>query len=248
MEAVRAAGATLAGGSRLRRGAAAGAGAERARPDAHLGMDVSTVALARARRHLHWRHAARRRRARIEIAQGSLLYRDKRLAGFDAAALVEVDRASGSAAAGRDGARGLRACPPAPRDRDDAEPRVQRPLGGAGHGDACATAITASSGRAPSARPGPSASPRAYGYAMAWQEIGPADEALGAPSQMVIFDRQDGDAEMHAQRHETTENGKEATSSERGGRMSEASDDARRRGDARRASRHRDPGAVPGRR
>src|SRR5258708_33111263 len=31
-----------------------------------------------------------RQRKRIELIQGSLLYRDKRLSGFDAAALVEV--------------------------------------------------------------------------------------------------------------------------------------------------------------
>ena len=31
----------------------------------------------------------------------------------------------------------------------------------------------------------------AYGYSFEWREIGPADETLGAPSQMVIFDRQD---------------------------------------------------------
>ena len=55
-----------------------------------LGMDVSSVALARARRRLHLDTLPPAQRQRIEVAQGSLLYRDQRLAGFDAASLVEV--------------------------------------------------------------------------------------------------------------------------------------------------------------
>jgi hypothetical protein len=31
-----------------------------------------------------------------------------------------------------------------------------------------------------------------HGYTMAWQDVGPVEEALGAPSQMVIFDRVEG--------------------------------------------------------
>ena len=55
-----------------------------------LGLDVSHQALARAAQRLHLAELAPRQRARIELVQGSLLYRDSRLAGFDAAALVEV--------------------------------------------------------------------------------------------------------------------------------------------------------------
>jgi len=55
-----------------------------------FGMDVSSAALARARRRLHWETLPQAQRQRIELALGSLLYRDQRLAGFDAAALVEV--------------------------------------------------------------------------------------------------------------------------------------------------------------
>ena len=54
------------------------------------GMDVSHVELARARQRLHWDEMAPRQKERIRLFQGSLTYRDKRLAGFDAAALVEV--------------------------------------------------------------------------------------------------------------------------------------------------------------
>ena len=55
-----------------------------------LGMDVSHQALARAAARLHLAELSPRQRARIDLIQGSLLYRDERLAGFDAAALVEV--------------------------------------------------------------------------------------------------------------------------------------------------------------
>ncbi|MBJ6109515.1 3' terminal RNA ribose 2'-O-methyltransferase Hen1 [Hymenobacter sp. BT523] len=55
-----------------------------------LGMDVSHQALARAAQRLHLDEMPPRQRTRIDLIQGSLLYRDDRLAGFDAAALVEV--------------------------------------------------------------------------------------------------------------------------------------------------------------
>ncbi|MEJ7661801.1 MAG: methyltransferase [Hymenobacter sp.] len=54
------------------------------------GMDVSHQALSRAAQRLRLDEMPPRQRARIELMQGSLLYRDERLAGFDAAALVEV--------------------------------------------------------------------------------------------------------------------------------------------------------------
>ncbi len=55
-----------------------------------LGMDVASSALARARRYLHLDDMPPAQRQRIEIIQGSLLYRDQRLEGFDVVALVEV--------------------------------------------------------------------------------------------------------------------------------------------------------------
>jgi 3' terminal RNA ribose 2'-O-methyltransferase Hen1 len=52
------------------------------------GVDVSSFALARAARRIHLdRFPAR---DRVRLFPGALTYRDKRLAGFDAAALVEV--------------------------------------------------------------------------------------------------------------------------------------------------------------
>jgi 3' terminal RNA ribose 2'-O-methyltransferase Hen1 len=54
------------------------------------GMDVSHRALEVAASKLRLDRMPERQRKRIELRQGSLLYRDKQLAGFDAAALVEV--------------------------------------------------------------------------------------------------------------------------------------------------------------
>lgn len=54
------------------------------------GMDVSHRSLEAASRKLKLERMPERQRKRVELMQGSLLYRDKRLSGFDAAALVEV--------------------------------------------------------------------------------------------------------------------------------------------------------------
>ncbi|MEM6328589.1 MAG: 3' terminal RNA ribose 2'-O-methyltransferase Hen1 [Bacteroidota bacterium] len=56
-----------------------------------VGVDVSVRALERARDRLHLgEDAAPALRERVSLRQGSLVYRDPELAGFDAAALVEV--------------------------------------------------------------------------------------------------------------------------------------------------------------
>jgi 3' terminal RNA ribose 2'-O-methyltransferase Hen1 len=54
------------------------------------GMDVSASALARAARRLHLDQASDHKAERIQLLHGSLTYRDARLAGYDAACLVEV--------------------------------------------------------------------------------------------------------------------------------------------------------------
>ena len=54
------------------------------------GMDVSPRALERAAKRLRLDGLAPRQRARLELFQGSLTYRDARLAGHDAACLIEV--------------------------------------------------------------------------------------------------------------------------------------------------------------
>lgn len=55
-----------------------------------LGMDVSVRALERASKRLHVESMAPRMRARVDLIQGSLTYRDRRLEGWDAAVASEV--------------------------------------------------------------------------------------------------------------------------------------------------------------
>jgi 3' terminal RNA ribose 2'-O-methyltransferase Hen1 len=55
-----------------------------------VGVDVSHRALEAAARRLHLDTMAPRQREQVELLQGALTYRDRRLAGFDAATVVEV--------------------------------------------------------------------------------------------------------------------------------------------------------------
>ncbi len=54
------------------------------------GVDVDSRALAAARQRLDLDRLPPRQREKIELLQGSLMYRDHRIAGYDAAAVVEV--------------------------------------------------------------------------------------------------------------------------------------------------------------
>ena len=58
--------------------------------DKVLAVDVSYRALEGARRYLHIETMAPRQLERVELVQGALTYRDRRLVGFDAATVVEV--------------------------------------------------------------------------------------------------------------------------------------------------------------
>jgi 3' terminal RNA ribose 2'-O-methyltransferase Hen1 len=55
-----------------------------------VGMDVSLRSLEHASARLRFDRMAPRQRARIELLHGSLVYRDDRLKGFDAATVIEV--------------------------------------------------------------------------------------------------------------------------------------------------------------
>src|SRR5207253_112473 len=55
-----------------------------------VGMDVSVQSLQRAVQRLGYERLPPMQKERIELIHGSLMYRDKRLEGFDAAAVVEV--------------------------------------------------------------------------------------------------------------------------------------------------------------
>jgi 3' terminal RNA ribose 2'-O-methyltransferase Hen1 len=58
--------------------------------DEIVGMDVSIRSLETARDRLKLDRLPERQAARIRLIHGSLIYRDRRLEGFDAAAVVEV--------------------------------------------------------------------------------------------------------------------------------------------------------------
>jgi 3' terminal RNA ribose 2'-O-methyltransferase Hen1 len=58
--------------------------------DEIVGMDVSIRTLEAARRHLKLDRAPVREAERVRLVHGSLMYRDKRLEGFDAASVIEV--------------------------------------------------------------------------------------------------------------------------------------------------------------
>ncbi len=55
-----------------------------------VGMDVSHHVLERARDRIHYDRLPPIQKGRLRFVHGSLIYRDQRLAGFDAAAIVEV--------------------------------------------------------------------------------------------------------------------------------------------------------------
>jgi 16S rRNA G1207 methylase RsmC len=52
------------------------------------GMDVSWRSLEIAKKRLKLNQLPERQKARINLIQGSLMYRDQRLSGFDAATLI----------------------------------------------------------------------------------------------------------------------------------------------------------------
>jgi 3' terminal RNA ribose 2'-O-methyltransferase Hen1 len=55
-----------------------------------VGMDVSYQELLKAKERLHFEEMSPKQKERIKLFQGSLTYKDQRLEGFDAAAVVEV--------------------------------------------------------------------------------------------------------------------------------------------------------------
>jgi len=153
-----------------------------------LGMDVSWRSIEIATERLKLDQLAEKQRARIELIQGSLMYRDKRLEGFDAAAVIEVIEhldAPRLAAFERvvfDFARPATVVITTPNaDYNPLFPTL--PAGQMRHRDhrfewtraefACWAEGIASR----------------FGYSVRIQPVGPEDAALGAPTQMGIFSR-----------------------------------------------------------
>ncbi|MBV9852737.1 MAG: 3' terminal RNA ribose 2'-O-methyltransferase Hen1 [Armatimonadetes bacterium] len=149
-----------------------------------VGMDVSPAALAVAERRLHRDSPG----GRIRLLQGSLLYLDDRLTGYDAAALVEViehvepDRLDFLARAVFGHARPSRVVVTTP----NAEYNPHWPSLPAGkfrhrdHRFEWTRAQFADWAGGISSR---------FGYAVTLSDLGEPDGDLGAPSQMAVFER-----------------------------------------------------------
>jgi 3' terminal RNA ribose 2'-O-methyltransferase Hen1 len=153
-----------------------------------LGMDVSWRSVEIANDKLKLNQLSEKQRARIELIQGSLMYRDKRLEGYDAAAVVEVIEhldAPRLAAFERvlfEFAKPGHVIVTTPNMEYNAlfptlpagklRRRDHRFEWTRSEFDAWANRIA---GR--------------YGYAVRIQPVGPVDEVLGAPTQMGIFER-----------------------------------------------------------
>lgn len=155
-----------------------------------LGIDVSSQALAVARRRLHLDRLPAAQRERIEIAQGSLLYCDRRLEGFDVAALVEViehldpPRLSAMEQVVFGHARPRRVVITTPNREYNVhwEPVGTRRMRHEDHRFEWTRAECQAWAERVAA---------AHRYRFSRQELGPTEERLGAPSQLVIFDRLD---------------------------------------------------------
>ncbi|HLZ63725.1 MAG TPA: 3' terminal RNA ribose 2'-O-methyltransferase Hen1 [Ktedonosporobacter sp.] len=153
-----------------------------------LGMDVSYRALELARDRLHLERLPTRQKERITLLHGALTYRDKRLAGYDAAAVVEViehldqPRLAAFERVLFEFAKPATVVVTTP----NAEYNVKfetLPAGTFRHKDhrfewsrqefeMWATQIT-----------------QRYGYTVRFLPVGPEDASVGAPSQMGIFSR-----------------------------------------------------------
>jgi 3' terminal RNA ribose 2'-O-methyltransferase Hen1 len=156
--------------------------------DRIVGMDVSWRSLETARRRLYLEQLPEAQKKRIELLHGSLMYRDKRLAGFDAATLIEViehldpPRLTACERVVFEQAQPLTVVVTTP----NAEYNVAFPALPAGrfrHKDhrfewtreqfaAWATAVG-----------------ERFGYTVRFVPVGPADHSFGAPTQMAVFTR-----------------------------------------------------------
>ena len=156
--------------------------------DRVVGVDVSWRALEVAARRLRFDEMAPRQRARVDLWQGALTYRDKRLRDFDAAAVVEViehldpPRLAAFERAVFGDAR--------PATIVVTTPNVEYnalfdglPDGQLRHRDH-RFEWTRSEFAAWSDSVGIT-----HGYTVSRSGIGPVDEALGAPTQMAVFTR-----------------------------------------------------------
>ncbi len=153
-----------------------------------VGVDASTAALERAARRLRLAEMAPRQRARIGLLQGALTYSDRRLAGYDAAVLMEVIEHV---------------------DRDRLDALEQAVFGAAAPATVVVTTPNAEynvryPGLAPGARRHPDhrfewgrdefrgwagAVAGRHGYTAAFEPVGAEDPRAGPPTQLAILSR-----------------------------------------------------------
>jgi len=153
-----------------------------------VGVDVSLRALEVTRDRLHMDRLSGRKAERISLLHGSLLYRDERLEGFDAAACVEVIEHLEPFRLGAF----ERVLFAATRPRvivlttPNAEYNVRFPSLPAGrmrhkdHRFEWTRAEFETWARGVAER---------HGYGVRFEPVGPMDEAVGAPTQMAVFSR-----------------------------------------------------------
>lgn len=156
-----------------------------------VGIDVSPYALERAEQRLKLDRLPERKREKLQLLQGSVVYRDSRFSGFDAAVLIEViEHLDAPRLAAMEQvvfryARPRRVVVTTPNaEYNTTWPSL--PAGKFRHRDhrfewTRAEFQAWSSGVAAT-----------HGYTVTWQGIGPEDAALGSPTQMAIFDIGEG--------------------------------------------------------
>ena len=153
-----------------------------------LGVDVSSAALGWAEARLDRINLSEPRRKRVAFALGSLVYRDDRMVGFDAAVLVEViehvdlARLPALEASVFGHARPGRVIVTTPNA--DYNPTWESlPAGRLRHRDH-RFEWTRAEFRLWAERVA-----TRFGYAVRFEPIGPVDPTLGPPTQMALFDR-----------------------------------------------------------
>jgi 3' terminal RNA ribose 2'-O-methyltransferase Hen1 len=149
------------------------------------GVDVSHLALEHARDKLKIDRLSDARRERISLFQGSVSYRDKRFRGYDAAALMEViehldeNRLDTLAAVIFGDARPGTVVITTPNIEYNAIYGMSRFRHGDHRFEWSRARFQSWAGEAA----------RRYGYEVSFEGIGEADERLGAPTQMGVFQK-----------------------------------------------------------
>jgi 3' terminal RNA ribose 2'-O-methyltransferase Hen1 len=158
------------------------------------GMDVSHRSLEVAASRLKLDRMPARQRGRIDLMQGSLLYRDKRMAGFDAAAVVEViehldePRLVAFERVLFEFARPRHAIVTTPNREYNIlfETLPQGKMRHSDHRFEWTRSEFADWANRVASR---------FGYEVRFEPVGPIDEKLGAPSQMAVFNLPVGSAQ-----------------------------------------------------